>query len=191
MTDQQRAVGGRRLRLKRLNVRCKLSKPKPITAVIEQIERRCHARRKRLRRWRKRNTAVPRHHRGDTLADLGRHRSIGQQQPVVVCVNIDETWRSHAPTQVNLMAARGVSKITDLLDAISANTDIRGKAGRAGAINHLSVSDQQIKANTHGRFLKEVRHARQSAKPLRPDRHESRSARRRDSPWDRNARESA
>ena len=102
VADEQRAVGGRRLRPQRLDIFLERFEMKPRPFAVHQVKRRRHRLRHAARCRRERHAAVPRHHRGDALAHLRRHVGRREHQPVVVRVRVDEAGRGDPAAGIDL-----------------------------------------------------------------------------------------
>jgi hypothetical protein len=140
VADQRRAVDRRRLD----------GQPREVVgervealrlAVGDQVQRR---HRRAVAERRQADAAVADHHRGDALARLRRHRRIGEQQPVVVRVHVDEARRDGAAVAGRPRLGIGRVEAADGGDAAAGERDVAVVAGGAGAVEDHCVAQQQV-----------------------------------------------
>jgi hypothetical protein len=140
MADEQRAVGGRRLRLQRLDILLERLEAKPAALVVQQIDRHGDRGLHSLRRRRERDAAVAGDHRGDALAHLRRHVGRREHQPVVVRMRVDEARRGDLAGRIDFFfcpAAEGPY----FGDLACADGDVGLEARRARSVDDGRVAD--------------------------------------------------
>ena len=141
MADQEAGIGGGRSLVQRRHIVGE-ARVAEVGGRAEQVERRRYGSAGRERR--EAYPAVAGDHRGDTLAGLGRHVRVHQQQVVVVGVGVDEARRDDAPGGVD--GARGLCacQITDGGDAVGRDGDIGALARRARAVDHRAAREEDV-----------------------------------------------
>ena len=82
--------------------------------------------------------------RGHALADLGRHRRIGQEGAVIVAMNVDEAGRECATGGVDGARSLQVHQMADRRNALVDDGDVGVERGATRAVDDPGVADDQV-----------------------------------------------
>ena len=96
--------------------------------------------------WRQGKAAIAYYHRCDALAGFRRHLRVSEEITVVVGVNIDEARRHHLALGIDFPGRRHGAQIANRADPVARDRHIGRKAGRAAAIDHRAIADDEIGA---------------------------------------------
>ena len=126
-------------------------RPLPVKAGAQRVERHALDPRQHPRevvllvgpRGRQREAAVAAEHRGDAVLHRRARGRVPEQLGVVVRVQVDEARRERLPLCVNGFRGLFVD-VADGDDPPVTHADVAATGGRAGAVDDLSVADQQI-----------------------------------------------
>jgi hypothetical protein len=66
-------------------------------------------------------------------------------------VYVDESGRDYQPLRIDAYRRRRVAQQADGRDGVTANSDIRGKPRRAGAIHNVGAGDHDVERPLLGR----------------------------------------
>jgi len=107
----------------------------------DQVDRR---HRRRVTERRQTDPAVADDDGGHALADLRRHRGLGEEQTVVVGVHVDESRCEREAAEVDAPARARAPQIADRRDQPVAQADVGDEAGCAAAVDHVGPDEQQV-----------------------------------------------
>jgi hypothetical protein len=94
--------------------------------------------------WRQADAAIAGDDAGDTLAEFGCHRWVGQQQPVIVRVHVDEPGRQREAVQVDHLLRVRAIEWTHGHDAIRIKGYIGKPSRRTRTVEHERSAQQHI-----------------------------------------------
>src|SRR6185295_17273673 len=81
---------------------------------------------------------------GDPLKNLGRELRVDQDTQIRLAQHVDEAGRHHHARYIDGLFGPGIDQGADGCDASIANAEVAGVPGGAGAVDDVTVTDDDV-----------------------------------------------